>query len=68
MHRTPKHQLADLLLGVPLLDWIDERRPSTSWMQISLQLRDATSGAVTVTPETLRAWYADDQAAKTGAA
>lgn len=54
---TPKHQLADYLLGEPLLDWLDARRPDASWRRLSLELRDATKGKVDVTPESLRAWY-----------
>lgn len=54
---TPKHLLADLLLDEPLLDWLEARRPKTSWRRLSLELRDATGGKVDVTPESLRAWY-----------
>lgn len=57
MHRTPKHQLADILLGESLIDWIDARRPESSWRKISNELIAATDGQVDVTPESLRAWY-----------
>lgn len=57
MHRTPKHELADVLLGEQLLDWIAERRPATSWQRLSVDLSAATGGRVLVTPETLRSWH-----------
>lgn len=68
MHRTPKHQLADHLLGEPLIDWLSARRPEKSWRKLAIELAAATHGQVDVTPESLRAWYVADEAAKAGAA
>lgn len=68
MHRTPKHQLADHLLGEPLIDWLHARRPGSSWRRLAIELGTETNGQVDVTPESLRAWYVASTTAEAGVA
>ena len=59
---TPRQDLADALLPVPLGDWVRERRHPDyrrPWRVIANELRDATGGKVAVTGEALRKWYPD---------
>lgn len=62
MARTPTQRLADALLPEGLDRFVSERRlgAGMSWPRIALDLRDVTNGQVTVTAESLRAWYADE--------
>jgi hypothetical protein len=61
--RTPTQKLADILLGLPVENWIGERRAAgMSWRRISLELRDLTKGQMDVTAQTLITW-ADRSAA-----
>jgi len=58
--RTATQQLAELLLGQPLDDWLTERR--TGWgkrpyRRIAEELAHVTNGKVDVTGETLRLWH-----------
>ena len=60
--RTPTQRLADALLPEGLDRFVADRRlgAARSWRLIAIDLRDATSGQVDVTPESLRFWYADE--------
>jgi hypothetical protein len=54
---TAHQVLATELLGVPVLEWIDERRSQgRSWRLVARDLLAATDGKVDVTPETVRLW------------
>jgi hypothetical protein len=57
--RTDKQQLADLLLGQPVEDWVAARRPGLSWERIAVELRDATDRRVEVSGNQLRLWMLD---------
>lgn len=61
MNRTPSQRLADNLLTDGLDRFVTDRRlgAALSWHRIAVELRDATSGQVDVTGQTLRSWYAD---------
>lgn len=64
--RTPKHQLADLLLGGDgaLEQFVGERRANeVSWRLIIRELYEATDGRVDLTYETLRTWFPNEEAA-----
>lgn len=57
---TPTQRLADLLLGRPLREYVDEKRAAgLSWRRISQALAADTEGSVDVTHETLRSWMVD---------
>lgn len=58
--RTPKQQLADLLLGQSLDEFVTSRRgQDRSWRLIARDLYERTNGQVDVTHETLRSWYGE---------
>jgi hypothetical protein len=59
MQRTPTQRLADALLTGSLDAFVAARRPGKSWRVIAIELRDATSNDVDVTPQALSKWYAD---------
>ena len=60
---TPTEQLAEMILGEPVRDWIEKRRArGTSWRFIARDLYESTSGRIDVTHETLRNWVAKDAA------
>lgn len=60
---TPTQRLADLLLGVPLGEFVATRRSAKrSWRLIALDLRDETDGEIDVTPQTLQNWYGSETA------
>jgi hypothetical protein len=55
---TPAQKLARHLLGVPLEDWVGERRAQgESWRTIADELKMTTGGTVDVNRETLRLWH-----------
>ena len=57
MDNTPTQQLATLLLGEPVLDWIAQRRAQgKTWRAIARELDQRTDHRVDVTYETLRIW------------
>jgi hypothetical protein len=57
---TPTQQLAELILGASLEDFIRGRRNAgIAWRFIARDLYEATDHKVDVTYETLRAWYPD---------
>ncbi len=59
---TPTQRLADVLLGRSVADYVAERRDAgRSWRLVARDLYKATNGAVDVTHETLRGWYARRQ-------
>ena len=65
---TPTQQVAELILGRPLAEYVAEKRsarPRWPWRLIAEQLATDTDGQVTVTHEALRSWFPDrvDQAA-----
>lgn len=63
VEQTPKHQLADLLLGGDgsLERFVtSRRRAGRSWRLIIRDLYDATGGRVDLTYETLRTWFPDE--------
>lgn len=54
----PRQRLADLLLGRPVLEFINERRADdVSYRRIATDLRDATDGEIDVSDVTVRAWH-----------
>jgi hypothetical protein len=54
---TPTQQLASLLLGQPVHNWIAMQRASgSSWRKIADDLRTETGGKVNVTYESVRLW------------
>ena len=57
MATTPTQRLAGNLLGYPVAEFIQLRRESgIAWRHIARELREATSGQIDVTHETVRAW------------
>jgi hypothetical protein len=57
---TTVEDLAAVILGRPLRDWVRDRRNAPhSWDRIAADLRAETSWRVDVTRETLRNWYPD---------
>jgi hypothetical protein len=61
--RTPSHRLADALLPVPLADYVRDRRnrdPRWSWGLIAEHIAIDTDGAVILSREALRRWFADE--------
>jgi hypothetical protein len=69
---SPTKQLADRLLadqgvagGVDQFT-VEKRSVGWSWRRIALAMRDATAGAIDVTPETVRGWalVAQDEVAR----
>lgn len=57
--QTATQRLADLLLGQPVMEWVDERRAKgLSWRKVAIELRDRTEGEIDVAPATLIAWDA----------
>jgi hypothetical protein len=60
--QTPTQQLATVLLGRPLAEYVAEKRsarPRWSWALISEQLATDTDRQVAVSHEALRSWYGD---------
>lgn len=53
---TPLYQLVEARLGRPLVEYVAERRATTSWRAMAADLTE-TAG-VQVTYETLRGWFA----------
>lgn len=54
---TAKQQLATQILGEPVHQWIaNHRNGGASLFAIAVRLEQATGGAVTVSPETIRQW------------
>lgn len=56
---TPTQRLASLALGVPLEQYVADKRsqsPKWSWELIAEQLAADTDGAVSVSREALRMW------------
>lgn len=67
--KTARHRLADLLLGRPVVEFVEERRANgRAWHEIAYDLRDATDGEITVSGEALRQWVASTATAQDGAA
>lgn len=62
---TPTRLLADALLpaGGVARFIADRRADRYSWRRIALDLRDTTAGRVDITPETVRRWAAELEAA-----
>ena len=63
---TPSQVLAEVVLGRPLAEYVNEKRtarPRWPWRLIAEQLAEDTGGKVNVTAETLRSWYAADEVA-----
>jgi CRISPR/Cas system endoribonuclease Cas6 (RAMP superfamily) len=63
---TVTRRLADVLLERPLTEYVAEKRTSTprwSWRLIAKQLYHDTDGQVTISHNTLRLWFADDEVA-----
>ena len=56
---TSLRSALDALLGAETLEqFVRSRRPDTAWRKIALDLYDRT--AVSVTHESLRAWFPDE--------
>jgi hypothetical protein len=62
--RSARRMLADVLLGKPVEEWIAERRPHTSYRQLTRELLAATGGRIDITEAGLRQWAVDAQQAK----
>ncbi len=58
---TTLRSALDALLGADetLEEFVRSRRPDTAWRKIAIDLYDRT--AVSVTHESLRAWFPDDE-------
>lgn len=59
---TPTQQLATVLLGRDLRQWVAERREPRfrrSWRVIANELQRETEGRVTVSGEAIRSWFPD---------
>jgi hypothetical protein len=54
---TPLYRLVEARLGIPLAEYVAERRATTSWRAMAADLTERTSENVTY--ETLRSWFAD---------
>jgi hypothetical protein len=54
---TALYQLVEARLGRSLVEYVAERRATTSWRAMAADLTE-TAG-ITVTYETLRGWFAD---------
>ena len=57
--QSPHQELATVLLGEDVLDWIAERRtavPRWTWELLADELAKVTDGKVSVSRETLRQW------------
>lgn len=60
-HATPLHRLASAILGRPLEEWVRERRADgMSWRVMAHDLYADTDRQVSVSFETLRAWFPDE--------
>jgi len=54
---TTKQELASLVLGRDVLDWMREREAAGASLRgIAFDLSDITGGKVRVSPETIRNW------------
>lgn len=54
---TPVARVASLLLGRPVLDYIDDRREAgVTWQAIADELADLTNGEVVVTWQAIQGW------------
>jgi hypothetical protein len=61
---TPSQQLAGMILGKPVKDWLRDRRATgRSWRLIARDLYEATNGQIDITHEAARRWAAEDTAA-----
>ena len=60
--RTPKRAPAAHLLAQPVEDWLRERSPR-SYRRLSMDLLDATNGAVDVSDRTIATWLGESVAA-----
>ena len=61
---TPNQQLAEMLLGEPVVPWIEARREQgMPWRHIARELFNRTNGRIDVAHETLRNWTATKDAA-----
>lgn len=59
--QTPTQQLATMLLGRDVTEFINEKREhGRAWRFIARDLYDATDGQIDVTYETLRSWHFAD--------
>lgn len=64
--RSPWIELASMLLGQDLYDWLRARRepesrftPVSSWRLLTQELADATDGKVDISYQALRLFYRD---------
>lgn len=54
---TPTQQLATMLLGQSVIDWVAQRRDAgRTWRHVARDLYEQTNGQIDVTYETLRSW------------
>jgi hypothetical protein len=61
---TPTQQLATILLGQPVREWIVAKRAmGMPWRSIANHLNDETNGRVIVSHETVRSWAEEVAAA-----
>lgn len=63
---TANRRLAELTLGRPLDEYVAEKRsarPRWSWRLIASQLAEDTGGEIQLSHQTLRVWFADQDAA-----
>lgn len=59
---TPKRRLADVLLGIPLSEYVAVRRAKgETWRDISYQIRREVD--LDISHESLRHWFAADEVA-----
>ena len=66
---NPTQQLAAIILGKPLGDYVAAKRgEGLAWRRVASALNADTTGRIVVSHEALRLWYGDDLAAKAGAA
>lgn len=64
MDLTPTQQLAGMILGEPVHDWILKRRSEgKSWRIVARDLYEVTNHRIDVTYETVRLWADDTEKA-----
>ena len=59
---TPTQRLASLILGEPVVGWLEARRAEgLSWRLIARELEKRSNGQLDITHETLRLWVEEAQ-------
>lgn len=64
---SPLYQLADMLVEGGIAQFVNTRRPGTSWRAIARELWQVTNHRIDVTDVTLRSWFIEDGSEPAGA-